>query len=84
MNRLPLLLLLTSMMLVTLPTAAEPVPFVSASGVDETRHQIESLPRDDIWWTVNGKNMGWNFRNLHRFMPTVNVYRDGPVRELTN
>jgi hypothetical protein len=26
--------------------------------------------------------MGWNFRNLHQIFPTVNVYRNGPVREL--
>jgi hypothetical protein len=31
---------------------------------------------------VNGKDMAWNFKNLHRIFPTVNVYREGKVREL--
>jgi len=26
--------------------------------------------------------MGWNFKNLHRMYPTVNVYREGKVRPL--
>ena len=57
-------------------------PFKSASSVRETMEQIRKLPTDDIWWTVNGKDMAWNFKNLHMIFPTVNVYRDGPVREL--
>jgi CubicO group peptidase (beta-lactamase class C family) len=28
--------------------------------------------------------MAWNFKNLHMIFPTVNVYRDGPVRELAS
>lgn len=56
--------------------------FHSASTVDETRDQISRLRKDDIWWTVNGEDMAWNFKNLHRFMPTVNLYRDGPVKML--
>ncbi len=56
--------------------------FKSASSVEETRAMIEKLPTDDIWWVPQGEQMGWNFRNLHRFMPTVNVYRHGPVKEL--
>jgi len=56
--------------------------FVSAATVDEVQAQMRRLPTDDIWWTVNGEDMAWNFRNLHRIFPTVNVYRDGPVREL--
>jgi len=35
--------------------------------VDETINQIERLRKDDIWWTVNGKDMLWNFKNLIRF-----------------
>jgi CubicO group peptidase (beta-lactamase class C family) len=57
-------------------------PFRSPSTVDETRRQIEALPKDDVWWTVNGPDMAWNNKNLQRFLPTVSVYRDGPVREL--
>ena len=58
--------------------------FVSASTVDEIQSQMRKLPSDDIWWTVNGKDMAWNFRNLHLIFPTANVYRDGPVRPLAS
>lgn len=43
---------------------------------------MRRLPTDDIWWTVNGKDMAWNFRNLHLIFPSAKVYRAGPVREL--
>ena len=56
--------------------------FVPASTVEEVQAQMRRLPTDDIWWTVNGKDMAWNFKNLHMIFPTVTVYRDGPVREL--
>jgi CubicO group peptidase (beta-lactamase class C family) len=58
--------------------------FVPASTVDEIQSQMRKLPSDDIWWTVNGKDMAWNFKNLHMIFPTVNVYRDGPVKELAS
>ena len=61
---------------------SESIDFQSASTVEEVRCQIESLKKDDIWWVVNGKDMAWNNKNQHRIFPTVNVYRDGPVREL--
>jgi len=57
-------------------------PFESSSGVDEVRLQIAKLPKDNVWWTVNGADMAWNNKNLQRIFPTVPVYRDGPVREL--
>ena len=56
--------------------------FHSAHTVTRVQQQMRRLPTDDIWWTVNGKDMGWNFRNLHQIFPTVNVYRNGPVKEL--
>ncbi len=56
--------------------------FESASTVDQTREQISKLPKDDIWWTVYGEDMGWNFKNLHRMFPTANIYREGQVRPL--
>jgi len=56
--------------------------FESASTVDRTRAQIAKLPNDDIWWTVYGEDMGWNFKNLHRMYPTANIYREGQVRQL--
>ncbi len=57
--------------------------FKSSSTVEQVREQIERLPKEDIWWSVTGNDMSWNNRNLHRFSATVNVYRDGQVRELT-
>ena len=67
---------------VTIATAAERVPFESASTVEEVREQIERVPKDTSWWMVNGEDMAWNNKNLNRIFPTVNVYRDGPVRPL--
>jgi len=64
------------------PVVGDSPGFTSASSVDEVRSQLEKLPSDNIWWTVNGKDMAWNNKNLHRMFPTVNVYRAGPVREL--
>ncbi len=56
--------------------------FESASDVEQTRLQISKLPEDDIWWNLYGQDMAWNNRNLHRFLPTVNVYRQGQVSQL--
>ena len=67
---------------ITASGLSSPPPFVSASGVDETRRRIGALAEDDHWWSANGKAMAWNNKNLHRLFPTVNVYREGPVREL--
>ena len=53
-----------------------------AHTMTRVQKQMRRLPTDDIWWTKNGKDMAWNFRNLHQIFPTVNVYRNGPVREL--
>jgi len=50
--------------------------------VDTTREQITKLPTDDIWWTVNGEDMLWNFKNLNKIFPTNTVYRNGPVKDL--
>ncbi len=64
------------------PQLASTSPFRSASTVAQVQNQLRKLPTDDIWWAVNGEDMAWNFRNLHQIFPTVNVYRDGPVRPL--
>lgn len=56
--------------------------FRSTSTSEQVLIQHQRLPTDEIWWKVNGKDMAWNFRNLHQIFPTVNVYRNGPVREL--
>ena len=50
--------------------------------VDTTREQIEKLPTDDIWWTVYGEDMLWNFKNLNKIFPTNTIYRNGPVKDL--
>lgn len=63
-----------------LPTGGD--AFEPASTVDEVQRQLRRLPDDDIWWMVNGEDMAWNFRNLHQIFPTVNVYRNGPVKPL--
>jgi len=57
--------------------------FVSTSTVEDVRAQIDKLPNNDIWWNVYGQDQSWNFKNLHRIMPTVNVYREGQVSMLT-
>ena len=56
--------------------------FRPAASFVEVQRQHRRLPVDDIWWTVNGPDMAWNFKNLHQLFPTVNVYRNGPVAEL--
>ena len=56
--------------------------FTSAYSVEEAFNQHRKLPKEDIWWTVYGPNMAWNFKNLHQLFPTVNVYRQGEVRQL--
>jgi CubicO group peptidase (beta-lactamase class C family) len=56
--------------------------FRPAHTMTKVQKQMRRLPADDIWWTVNGEDMSWNFRNLHQIFPTVNVYRNGQVREL--
>ena len=56
--------------------------FVSPSSVKEIREQLKKLPKDNIWWTVNGTDMAWNNKNLHQILTTVNVYRSGPVSTL--
>ncbi len=62
------------------------VPFEPASTVEETRRQHLALPdpAEEIWWAATGRDMAWNNKNLHQIVPTVNVYRAGPVRELAH
>jgi len=64
------------------PLTGMTAEFQSSSTVEEVREQIKRLPADNVWWSVNGPDMGWNSRNLQRFSATAPVYRDGPVREL--
>ena len=58
--------------------------FEPASTVAENLRQHRALPdpADEVWWTETGEAMAWRNRNLHQIVPTVNVYRDGPVSEL--
>ena len=62
----------------------EPDAFKSAAMFEQVRRQHERLPTDDIWWTANGEDMAWNFKNLHQLMPTVNVYRGGDISKLVS
>ena len=73
---------LTFLVLCTLPGILLPAEISVNPTVDETIKQINSLPTDDIWWTVNGKDMLWNFKNLNKIFPTTTVYRKGQVRAL--
>lgn len=68
------------LMLVNCPVSAD--AYRPTTTVEETRRQIQRLPDDDIWWTVNGEDMRWNNLNLAKFVPTVTVYRAGPVKPL--
>ncbi len=63
---------------------AQPVAFEPAATVEEIRRQHLALPdpAQEVWWAATGPDMAWNNKNLHQVVPTVNVYRDGPVREL--
>jgi CubicO group peptidase (beta-lactamase class C family) len=67
------------------PSTAQTREFEPASTVEETWRQHEALPdpAEMIWWDINGPDMLWNNKNLHQIVPTVNVYRDGPVRDLS-
>ena len=56
--------------------------FVSPSSVKEIKEQLKKLPKENIWWTINGMDMAWNNKNLHQILTTVNVYRSGPVSVL--
>ena len=58
--------------------------FAPASGIAEIRRQHLALPNpaEEVWWTPTGDDMRWNNKNLHQFVPTVNLYRDGPVKEI--
>ena len=73
---------LAFLVLCTLPGILLPAEISVNPTVDETIKQINSLPTDDIWWTVNGKDMLWNFKNLNKIFPTTTVYRKGQVRAL--
>lgn len=54
----------------------------ATSPAEYSREQIEKLPKEDIWWTTNGENMLWSFKNLHTIFPTVTVHRKGSVKPL--
>ena len=60
-------------------------PFIPSSSVAETLEQHRRLPNpaEEVWWVTQGKDMLWNNKNIHQIFPTVNVYRNGPVKPLT-
>jgi CubicO group peptidase (beta-lactamase class C family) len=61
---------------------SQPNEFRPAFTQEHNQRQHRRFPQDDIWWTAYGDDQEWNFRNVHQFFPTVNVYRDGQVSEL--
>ncbi|MEM7079343.1 MAG: serine hydrolase domain-containing protein [Pseudomonadota bacterium] len=68
---------------VALPSGlCHPAEYAPANTWQDNRRAHTRLPADDIWWTVNGADMRWNFKNLHQIFPTVNVYRMGKIAEL--
>ncbi len=56
--------------------------FEPASTVEETFRWQRTVPTDTAWWDVVGEQLAWSLKNVHQLFPTVNIYRDGPVREL--
>ena len=89
MKQGPVLALVLALAL-ALPAAAiaqEAGPaFESPSTVAENLRQQRALPdpSDEVWWAETGEAMAWRNRNLHQVVPTVNVYRAGPVSELAS
>lgn len=63
-------------------SATDAVAFEATTTVEETRQAIAALPGDNVWWSVPGEPMRWYNLNLAKFVPTVTVYRAGPVRPL--
>ena len=81
-----LLLLLSASPLLSATAAgqSQSPKFQPAASFATVQRQHRRLPSDDIWWTLNGPDMAWNFKNPHQLFPTVNVYRNGPVAELAS
>jgi CubicO group peptidase (beta-lactamase class C family) len=63
--------------------AVAPDEFQAAYSLQRNQLQHDRFPQDNIWWTAYGQDQEWNFRNVHQFFPTVNVYRGGQVSELS-
>ena len=60
-------------------------PFIPSSSVAETLEQHRRVPNpaDEVWWIPKGRDMLWNNKNIHQLFPTVNIYRNGPVKPLS-
>ena len=60
-------------------------PFIPSSSVAETLEQHLRVPNpaDEVWWIPKGRDMLWNNKNIHQLFPTVNIYRNGPVKPLS-
>ena len=56
--------------------------FRPATALRDSLQHHRNFIQDDIWWTVTGSEMAWMHKNAHQLFPTVNVYRNGPVRPL--
>ena len=89
MNSIKTYILATTILAIVALSASSVAEDISAeyrtsSSPEQIQRQIRKLPTDRIWWSVNGTDQAWNFKNLHLIFPTANVYRNGPVRELTS
>jgi hypothetical protein len=65
-----------------LPAPRAAAEFKAASTVDETLRRHRAVPTKTAWWDAVGEQLAWSHRNVHQIAPSVNVYRDGPVRPL--
>ncbi len=83
MHRLLLVMLVATLAITRASEAGEPA-FQPSSSPDEALHQHHRVPPPDVevWWKATGADMAWNNRHLGELLPTVPVYRAGPVRAL--
>ena len=56
--------------------------FRPATSLGQSLEHHRNRIRHDMWWTVTGREMAWTHKNAHQLFPTVNVYRNGPVKAL--
>lgn len=77
--------MILSIGLVSLSNASAPAKSNSLYSKDtpaEIQDHHRLVPKDDMWWTITGAEMGWAHRNVQQLFPTVTVNRGGLVREL--
>ena len=85
MKFLLVLVFVYSMCVTPLLANSNRAPFIPSSSVAETLEQHLRVPNpaDEVWWIPKGRDMLWNNKNIHQLFPTVNIYRNGPVKPLS-